>query len=212
MSYENKNMPDCENICMRTLTHSFYQTDAITLARCLLGKILVHESQDGITSGIIVETEAYSGPEDKAAHTFNNKRTPRTEIIFHDGGRAYIYLVYGMHYCLNITANTSEKPECVLLRALQPLSGIDIMQSRRRTSRLVNLCNGPGKLCSAMGITRELYGADLCGDELYILDSECSDVKIAASTRIGIDYAGEYYRNMLWRFYVDGSAYVSRGK
>ncbi len=196
---------------MEKLTHSFYQTDALTLAKKLLGKILVHNSQDGLTSGIIVETEAYSGPEDKAAHTFNFRRTPRTEILFHEGGRAYIYLVYGMHYCLNVTANSAGKPECVLLRALQPLDGLNLMQSRRKTPRPVNLCSGPGKLCSAMGITRKLYGADLCGDVLYILDSECSDLKIAASTRIGIDYAEEY-KNMLWRFYIEGNAYVSRAQ
>ena len=85
------------------------------------------------------------------------------------------------------------------------------MKTRRKTSSLVNLCNGPGKLCAAMGITRELYGADLCGDELYIADNECTDLKIAASTRVGIDYAGEYI-NMLWRFFVDGNKYVSRAQ
>ena len=196
---------------MKRFTRDFFQRDAITLAQCLLGKILVHDSDDGRTSGVIVETEAYSGPEDRAAHTFNSRRTSRTEIVFHDGGFAYIYLVYGIHCCFNVTANIAGKPECVLVRALQPLDGLDIMKSRRKTTRLVNLCNGPGNLCSAMGITRELYGADLCGDELYILDGECPDLKIAASTRIGIDYAEEY-RNMLWRFCIDGNEYVSRGK
>ena len=196
---------------MKKLTRNFYRKSALNLAQSLLGKILVHESQNGTTSGIIVETEAYSGPDDKAAHTFSNKRTHRTEIVFHDGGFAYVYLVYGLHCCFNVTANAAGKPECVLVRALQPLDGIELMQFRRKSSRLVTLCNGPGKLCAAMGITRELYGADLCGDELYILDEGFSDVKIAASTRIGIDYAEEY-RNMLWRFYVEGNVYVSRGK
>lgn len=196
---------------MKKLTREFFRMDALTLAKSLLGKVLVHESPEGRTSGVIVETEAYCGPEDRAAHTWNSRRTPRTEIVFHDGGFAYVYLVYGMHCCFNVTANLAGKPECVLVRALQPLDGIDLMKSRRKTTRLLNLCSGPGKLCSAMGITLELYGADLCGDELYILDEGFSDVKVAASTRIGIDYAGEY-RNMLWRFYVDGNEYVSRGK
>ena len=196
---------------MKKLTREFFRTDALTLAKSLLGKVLVHESREGKTSGIIVETEAYCGPEDRAAHSWNNRRTPRTDIVFHDGGFAYVYIVYGMHCCFNVTANIAGKPECVLVRALQPADGIGLMQSRRKTLRILSLCSGPGKLCSAMGITRELYGADLCGDELYILDEGLSDVEIAATTRIGIDYAGEY-RNMLWRFCVDGSDYVSRAK
>lgn len=196
---------------MKKLTRDFFHTDALKLAQNLLGKTLVHDSgEDNITSGIIVETEAYSGPNDRAAHTWKNKRTSRTEIVFHDGGFAYVYLVYGMHHCFNVTANIAGKPECVLVRALQPVEGVELMKSRRKTSSLVNLCNGPGKLCAAMGITLELYGADLCGDELYILDEGfSSDIKIMASTRIGIDYAGEY-RKMLWRFFVDGNEYVSR--
>ena len=128
-------------------------TDAVTLAQSLLGKVLIHETAEGVTSGIIVETEAYIGPEDRAAHTFNNRRTKRTEILFHEGGYAYIYLVYGMYNCLNVTANIAGKPECVLLRALQPIGGISLMQFRRNS--LKNLCNGPGRLCCAMGITRE---------------------------------------------------------
>ena len=196
---------------MKKLTREFFRMDALTIAKSLLGKVLVHESPEGRTSGVIVETEAYLGPEDRAAHTWNSRRTLRTEIVFHDGGFAYVYLVYGMHCCFNVTANTDGKPECVLVRALQPLDGIDLMKTRRKTSSLLNLCSGPGKLCAAMRITLELYGADLCGDELYILDEGFSDVKAAASTRIGIDYAGEY-RKKLWRFFVEGNEYVSRAK
>ena len=193
---------------MKKLTREFFRLNAAALAKSLLGKILVHDSKEGITSGIIVETEAYIGPEDRAAHTFSNRRTQRTEIVFHDGGYAYVYLVYGLHCCLNVTANISGKPECVLLRALQPLDGIDIMQSRRKASRVEALCSGPGKLCSAMGITRELYGTDFCGDELYILDDEYTYIQIGVSPRIGIDYAGEW-RDKPLRFYVEGNEYVS---
>ena len=194
---------------MKKLTHDFYRADAVTLAKSLLGKMLVHESEDGMTSGIIAETEAYCGPEDRAAHTWNNRRTARTEIVFREGGFAYVYLVYGLHCCFNVTANVEGKPECVLVRALQPVEGVEIMKARRRTSEVVKLCDGPGKLCSAMGITRELYGADLCGEELYIAENEYPKLKIAAMTRIGIEYAGEW-RNMLWRFYINGNEYVSR--
>lgn len=188
---------------MRKLTQEFFLNDAVTLAQSLLGKVLVHETPEGMTSGIIVETEAYIGPEDRAAHTFNNRRTPRTEIVFHGGGHAYVYLVYGLHCCLNVTANITGKPECVLLRALQPLDGIGLMQSRRKISSVKTLCNGPGKLCSAMGITREHNGLDLCGDELYIADIGFRDMKIAVSARIGIDYAGEWKDKPL-RFFVCG--------
>lgn len=194
---------------MKKLTHDFYRADAVTLAKSLLGKILVHESEDGMTSGIIAETEAYCGPEDRAAHTWNNRQTARTEIVFREGGYAYVYLVYGLHCCLNVTANVEGKPECVLVRALQPVEGVEIMKARRRFSDPVKLCDGPGKLCSAMGITRELYGADLCGEELYIAENEYPKLKIAVSARIGIEYAGEW-RNMLWRFCIDGNEYVSR--
>ena len=190
---------------------TFYESDALFLAKNLLGKILVHNSSEGITSGIIVETEAYKGSVDKAAHTFGGRRTPRTEIVFHGGGFAYIYLVYGMYNCFNITANIPGNPECVLLRALQPLDGIDIMQARRKTSRAENLCSGPGKLCAAMGITRALYGEDLCGEKLYVLDNDYPDMKIKSSPRIGIDYAEEY-KDVLWRFYIDGNKYVSAQK
>lgn len=194
---------------MNKLTRDFYQNDALTLAPALLGKILVHEHEGVITSGIIVETEAYCGPNDKAAHSFNNRCTPRTAIFFGDGGFAYVYLVYGMHCCFNVTANIAGRPECVLVRALEPLEGIDTMKARRNTTSIINLCNGPGKLCAALGITRELYGEDLCGEKLYILSGRESIFSVKTSPRIGIYYAEEY-RNVLWRFYVEGSKYVSR--
>ena len=193
------------------LTREFYLQDGLTLARALLGKVLVHETDDGLTSGIIVETEAYLGPEDKAAHTYKAKRTARTEIVFGEGGHAYVYLVYGLHCCFNVTANVAGRPECVLVRALEPLDGVSLMMTRRRTDRVKRLCDGPGKLCSALGITRGLYGEDLCGDELYILDGESGDVEVIATPRIGIDYAQEY-RDVCWRFCVSGSEYLSTKK
>lgn len=194
---------------MKKLTREFYLIDAVSLARELLGKILVHDSGEGIASGIIVETEAYRGPDDKAAHTYNNRRTSRTEIVFEEGGFAYVYLVYGMYHCFNVTANISGKPECVLVRALEPLDGIELMKARRKTNKLTNLCSGPGKLCGALGITRKLYGEDLCGDKLYILENNYPDMKIISSPRIGIDYAEEY-KNICWRYFVDGNIFVSR--
>lgn len=186
---------------MKKLEREFYIRDVNIVARDLIGKLLVHESNGGITSGFIIETEAYKGPEDKASHTYNNRRTSRTEIQFHEGGYAYVYMIYGMHYCFNITVNIASKPEAVLIRALSPHEGIELMKRRRKTESLRNLCNGPGKLCSAMGITKEHYGIDLCGDELYLIDCERPAPVIMTSPRINIDYAEEYV-NAEWRYYA----------
>ena len=190
---------------MKKLNRDFYLRDVNIVARDLIGKILVH----GKTSGIIVEVEAYKGPQDKASHTYNNKRTSRTEIQFHEGGYAYIYMIYGMYYCFNVTVNSPDKPEAVLIRALEPFNGIEIMKSRRKTENLKNLCNGPGKLCQALNITKKNYGEDLCGENIYISDNNNSPVKIITSPRINIDYAEEC-KNFLWRYYIEGNKFVSR--
>ena len=190
------------------LTRDFYLRDVNEIARDLIGKILVHDSNEGITSGIIVETEAYRGPDDKAAHTYNNKRTTRTEIQFKAGGFAYVYLIYGMYYCFNVTANSQDKPEAVLIRALEPLEGLPIMMTRRKIKSLKNLCNGPGKLCTAMGINKDSYGLDLCGERLYIRD-DGKFFNINTSPRINIDYAQEY-KFLNWRYYADKNIYVSK--
>lgn len=195
---------------MRKLERQFYARDACTVAHDLIGKILVHDSNDGRTSGIIVEAEAYCGPEDKAAHSYAGKRTTRTEIMYHEGGLAYVYLIYGMHCCFNVTASIPGKPEAVLIRAIEPLEGIGLMMSRRGISDSRNLTNGPGKLCRAMGITREHYGADLCGDELYIADGGY-DFPVVASERVNIDYAEEY-SFMMWRYFAEGNRFVSAKK
>lgn len=195
---------------MEKLDRQFYARNACTVAHDLIGKILVHDSSDGRTSGIIVEAEAYCGPEDKAAHSYAGKRTTRTEIMYHEGGLAYVYLIYGMHCCFNVTASIPGKPEAVLIRAIEPLEGIGLMMSRRGISDSRNLTNGPGKLCRAMGITREHYGADLCGNELYIADGGY-DFPVVASERVNIDYAEEY-RFMMWRYFAEGNRFVSAKK
>lgn len=192
---------------MKKLSREFYLRDVNEVARDLLGKILVHNQ----TSGIIVEVEAYKGPEDKAAHTYNNKRTSRTEIQFREGGFVYVYMIYGMYYCFNVTANLPNMPEAVLVRALEPLGGIDLMKERRKTDVIKNLCNGPGKLCTALGIKKDDNGQDLCGEKIYILDGGINDIKIKTSPRINIDYAEEY-KDFLWRYYIDGNEFVSKVK
>ena len=195
---------------MGKLNRKFYLKSADELAPALLGKVLVHKTAEGVTSGIIVETEAYIGPDDKGAHSCGGVPTPRTAVMYGQGGFAYVYLIYGMYSCFNVVANVKDKPEAVLIRALEPLDGVELMQKRRASDKLENLCSGPGKLCSALGITRELSGADLCKSELFILDKpELATSNIAVSPRINIDYAEEY-RDVLWRYFVKGNKFVSK--
>ena len=195
---------------MAKLNRKFYLKSASELAPALLGKILVHKTAEGVTSGIIVETEAYIGPDDKGAHSCGGVPTARTAVMFGQGGFAYVYLIYGMYSCFNVVANEKDKPEAVLIRALEPLDGVELMKMRRGTDKPENLCSGPGKLCSALGITREQSGADLCKNELFILDMpELSKSEIIVSPRINIDYAEEY-RDKLWRYFVKGNKFVSK--
>lgn len=191
------------------ITREFYQRDAITVAKDLLGLTLVHETKEGITKGIIVETEAYMGLKDAAAHSYKNTRSGRTNVQYGVGGHAYIYLIYGMYYCMNVVTNELNIPEVVLLRALEPIEGIDLMKQRRGTDKILNLCSGPGKLCSAMGINQANYGMDLCGNQLYLEKfPEHKSDEIIASKRINIDYAGDA-KDYLWRFTMKDNKYIS---
>ncbi|MGC4094833.1 MAG: DNA-3-methyladenine glycosylase [Polyangiaceae bacterium] len=190
-----------------TLPRSFYAQPVLSVAKSALGKILVHESPEGRVSGRIVETEAYRGPEDRAAHSFGGRRTPRTEAMFGPPGFAYVFFVYGMHWHFNLVTTAEGAPEAVLIRALEPLEGVELMAKRRgRRADALELTNGPGKLCQAMGIDRALYGADLTGDRLYLLDGDTP--RASRSPRIGVDYAKEWAEKP-WRFFDAQSRYVS---
>lgn len=192
------------------LSREFYNRDVLTVAEEILGKTLVHKTKEGVTKGKIVEVEAYNGLCDKAAHSYQNLRTERTKIQYGQGGYAYVYLIYGMHICMNIVTNRKDLPEVLLLRALEPVDGIDLMKKRRKTDNVKNLCSGPGKLSQAMGITRENYGEDLCGDSFYLEDAPVlAPEEIRRAKRINIDYAEEA-ADFLWRFSVKGNPYVSR--
>lgn len=190
------------------LEREFYQTDGVTLAKKLLGKVLVHRTAEGVVKGRIVETEAYMGPADKGAHSYKGRPEGRVSVQYGDGGYAYVYLIYGMHCCMNVVANEAGKPECVLLRALEPVEGLEEMKARRKKQKRKDLCSGPGKLCQAMGITRQQYGLDLTGEELYIEDWGEPEPEIQATPRIHIDYAEEA-RDFLWRFVIKNSDFLS---
>ncbi len=195
------------------LQRSFYEQDIFSVSRGLLGKVLVHESSEGKTAGRIVETEAYLGPEDRAAHSYDGRITARNSVMFGEKGHAYVYLIYGMHYCINMTAgSTPGKPEAVLIRALEPVLGEEIMAKRRggTLSGGANLTNGPGRLCMAMGISKLQNKADLTVPPLYVQDAPAVGLAdIVETTRIGVDYAG-VWKEKPWRFYIKDNGFVSR--
>lgn len=193
------------------LESKFYQrNDVVKIAQELLGKCLYSRINGVITSGMIVETEAYSWRE-RGCHAYASKRTARTEIMFKAGGHAYIYLCYGMHHLFNIVTNVENVAEAVLIRALEPLEGLDHMQERRgkRVSQK-DLTSGPGKLTKAMGIDRTLNGIFLQNDKIWVEKGErISAGSIEVSARIGIDYAGEDAR-LPWRFTIKHNPWVSK--
>ena len=192
------------------LQRDFYLKNANVVAAALLGKLLVHDMPEGISAGMIVEVEAYVGPNDKGSHAYLNYRSARTDIQFGDGGYAYIYTIYGMHSCFNVVCNEKDKPEVVLVRALEPIKGIELMQSRREKVDKIELCNGPGKLCKALDISKRQYGYDLCNSKLFIEDyREITCDQIMVSPRVNIDYAEEC-KDYLWRYYIKDNKYISK--
>jgi len=197
---------------IRLPTRRFFARDAVTLARALLGTVLVHETPEGIAAGRIVEVEAYRGPEDRAAHSYGGRRTERNEVMYGPPGHAYVYFIYGMHYCCNVVAAGIDEPEAVLLRALEPIDGIDLMRARRGADQrlpVAALARGPGNLCRAMGIDRQRNGADLLAGPLRLLAGRrLSADRIAATTRVGVAYAGAHAQRP-WRLFDRSSAAVS---
>ena len=194
------------------LKREFYtRTNVLTVARELLGKILVVPASDGSrVSGIIVETEAYRGPKDRASHAYGGRRTKRTETMYGLGGTAYVYFVYGMYYQFNVVTNVLDVPHAILIRAVEPFEGVEWMRRRRLTQPDRNLTNGPGKLCIALGIDRRLDQADLLKDLVWIEEGEPIPRQLIASgPRIGIDYAEEWIEKP-WRFWIKDNPFVSR--
>jgi DNA-3-methyladenine glycosylase len=189
------------------LSKNFYDQPTLDLAKNLLGCLLVKEADEGIAAGYIVETEAYVGPGDKAAHSYNNKRTARTEVMFQQSGLAYTYLMH-THCLFNVVSGSVDKPEAVLIRALEPLYGIELMKVRRGIEESTKLTNGPGNLTRSLGITMEDYGRLLTIPPLYIAKGFCPESR-SAGKRIGIDNSGEA-RDYPWRFWITNNKYVSR--
>ncbi|XXM71590.1 DNA-3-methyladenine glycosylase [Lysinibacillus sphaericus] len=200
-------MKGSETMNYTPLPLSFYEQPTLELAQSLLGCVLVKETEEGIASGYIVETEAYLGPEDRAAHSFGNRRTKRTEIMFHEAGRVYTYLMH-THCLVNVVAAETGVPNAILIRAVEPLEGLDLMKERRTGHPMKNWTSGPGKLTKALGITMEDYGRFYTEPPLIITEGYAPP-EIEAGKRIGIDNSGEA-RDYPWRFWVKGNPYVSR--
>jgi DNA-3-methyladenine glycosylase len=194
------------------LKRDFYLQDIFVVLRDTLGKVLISQEGNIITGGRIVEVEAYPGGEDKGSHTYLNKRTPRTKVQFGIGGHAYIYTVH-THHLLNIVIGKKGIPGAILIRAVEPIYGIDIMKERRGMEDLKSLTNGPGKFTQAMNITKSLNGVDFCSKdaELFLIDDgfKVKEKDIVKTTRIGIDYAEEF-RDVPWRWYLKDNMFVSR--
>lgn len=193
------------------LDMEFYQRrDVVKISRELLGKVLVTRLGGVTTSGIIVETEAYSWRE-RGSHAFGAKVTPRTSVMFREGGRVYVYLCYGIHHLFNVVTNKEGIAEAVLVRAVEPLEGIDEMIRRRGVKvKLDQLTSGPGKLTKSLGIDRSFDGKLLSNGEIWIEDrKKVPATQVAVSKRIGIDYAGEDAL-LPWRFTIHGNPWVSR--
>lgn len=190
----------------------YHSSDVVSLARDLIGKYLFTRLDGLITGGYIVETEAYNGVVDKASHAYGNRQTQRTSTMFMQGGVAYVYLCYGIHEMLNIVTSIEGQPHAVLIRAVNPTTGLDVMQARRNMAVIKpNITMGPGSVAKALGISRKINAISLQSETLWLEDRGLTfpDEAIAAVPRVGVDYAKEDAL-LPYRFYVKGNVYVSK--
>jgi len=196
---------------LKKIDWTFYLRDVWITAEDLLGKIFVKKKNDSIIAGRIVEVEAYSGEDDEAAHSYGGK-TKRNSVIFEEGGLLYVYLIYGIHFCANVVTGKKNVGDAVLIRALEPLAGVDEMLKNRfpgnnlSDKTFLNLTNGPAKLCQAFDINRKENGVNLTGDNIFIAEDERSKkFDIVKTTRVGISKA----KDLQWRFYIKDNPFVS---
>jgi DNA-3-methyladenine glycosylase len=200
---------------MQKLKPAFYKkTDVGLVAKQLLGKLLVTNFNNQLTAGRIVETEAYNGIADKASHAYNNRRTNRTEVMYSEGGTAYVYLCYGIHHLFNVVTGIINMPQAVLIRGIEPVQGIDVMMQRMKKQVAdFTIGRGPGNVSKALGIYTTYTGYNLLSNEIYVADDKFIVTKemIIITTRIGVDYAAEDAL-LPYRFFIKGNRYVSRGR
>lgn len=191
------------------LKREFFERDTLIVAKELLGKTLIRVTDEGTVKARIVETEAYLGEADDAAHTYKGK-SERTRVAYGEKGLAYIYLIYGMYCCFNITSGECGKPEMVLIRALEPISGEELMKKRRaKAKKREDLANGPGKLCRALAVDRALYGEDLITSERFYITDGAIEGEAGVGARKNINYA-ERCKDEPWRFFIKNNKYISK--
>lgn len=201
---------------LKSLELNFFKRDARLVAKDLIGKIIIRKYDNNTLIARIVETEAYIGKIDKASHAYNYKRTPRTETLFSEAGIIYVYKIYGMYNCMNIVTGDKDDPQGVLIRAIEPISGLDIMTLNRFNKTLdsitkkefLNLTSGPGKLCIAMNIDKSLNAHSIFSNEISLYEDGFNNFEIVHAKRIGIDYAEEAV-DFLWRYYIKDNKFVS---
>lgn len=205
-------MIDTHTLEINKLPRKFYTRDVLTVAKELIGKVLVKKEKNEILAGRIIEVEAYDGKVDRAAHTFIGK-TRRNEVMFREGGYLYVYFSYGVHYCCNVVTGKENHGTAILIRAIEPIQGISTMIKKRfgrelkNEKEIYNLTSGPGKVCKAFGINKEHYGIDLTQDKIFLLDApKLKSNKIGVSKRIGISKSVD----LPWRFFEKGNPYLSR--
>jgi DNA-3-methyladenine glycosylase len=196
---------------MQKLSKDFYQRpDVATIAKELLGKIVITKFNHIYTAARITETEAYAGIVDKASHAYGGRRTGRTEIMFGDGGVAYVYLCYGIHHMFNVVTNKENHPDAVLIRGIEPLEGIDAMIKRMNKEQFdATVGRGPGNVGKALGILTAHTGTDMQSNHFFIADDGTANFETMVSRRIGVDYAGDHAK-WLYRFYIKDNAHVTR--
>lgn len=192
---------------MARLPRSYYERHAPEVAPDLLGKVLVRQTAAGTLRGRIVETEAYTGSTDPGSHAYRGLK-PANAVMFGPPGHLYVYISHGIHFCMNVVTDPPGVAGAVLVRALEPMQGVAVMEVNRGGRPLVDLCNGPGKLCQALAITREQNGADLGGSEIWIEDDGFRPERVEVSARVGLTQG----RELPLRFYLPDNPYVSRGK
>jgi len=200
---------EVKNLEKRRRSKNFFLHDAIYVAKKILGDYIIVRKKSSLLIAKIVETESYLGIKDDASHSFCAKITPRNKVLFEEGGIVYVYLIYGLCWCFNIVVSGKGDPQAVFIRAVEPVSGVDIMMRNRKTKDLRMLTKGPCRFTRAFGIDKRFLGKSLLSDDIYILRNYSEKFKIQAAKRIGVDYAN-HSKNLLLRFYIKGNPFVSK--